>query len=100
MTTETTMMMKIDGDRIDRTDEIRVMRRRMRRNDARRDANANVKKNGSASVTLGQNGTETKRTTSHVDSSTTPMTMTAVASHTGRTVTGSGNGNGRKCQSA
>lgn len=89
----------IDGDRIDHTDETHAMRRRMRRNAERRGSNANVRRNESANARLDQNGTETKRTTSHAGSSTTPTTMIAAACRTGRIVTGSGNGNGRKYRS-
>lgn len=96
MTTTTRM---IDGDRIDPTDETHAMRRRMRRNDARRGSNANVRKNESVSVMLDQNDTEMKRTMSPAGSSTTLTTTIAVACRTGRIVTGSGNGNGRKYRS-
>lgn len=95
-TTTTTM---INGDRIDPTDETHAMRRRMRRNDARRGSNANVRKNESVSVMLDQNDTETKRMTSHAGSSTTLTTTIAVACRTGRIVTGSGSENGRKYRS-
>jgi hypothetical protein len=50
MTTATTMMTMIDGDHIDRTDETHVTRRRMRRNDARRSFNVNVRKTETESV--------------------------------------------------
>lgn len=99
MTVTTTTMTMIDGDRIDRTAETHAMKRRMRRNDARRRPNANVRKNESASVMLDQNDTEMKRTKSHADSSTTLTKTIAVVCRTGRTVTGSGSGNGRKCRS-
>lgn len=97
MTTATmTMMTKIDGDRIDRTDETHVTRKRTRRNDARRDVNvnANVTRSESVSGTLDQNDIETTKRTSLADSSTTLMKTIAVASRIGRTVTGSGSGSG------
>lgn len=93
MTTVTTMMTKIEGDRIGHTDGTLEMRRRTRRNDVRRRFNVNVRK--TESVILGRNDTETKRTRSRADSSTMLTTMTAVACHTGHTVTESGSGRGR-----
>lgn len=99
MMTATTTMTMIDGDRIDRTDETHAMKRRTRRNDARRRPNANVRKNVSASVKLDRNDTETKRTKSHADLSSTLTRTIAVACRTGRTVTGSESGNGRKYRS-
>lgn len=92
----TTTTRMIDGDRIDHTDETHAMRRRMRRNAEMRSSDANVKRNESANVMLDQNDTETKRTTSHAGSSFTPTKMIVVACRTGRIVTGSGSGNGRK----
>lgn len=94
MTTVMTMMTMIDGDRIDRTDETPGMRKRMRRKDARRSSNVNVRKTESESVMLDRNDTEMKMMKSHGDSSTTLMTMIGVACHTDRTVIGSGNGSG------
>jgi hypothetical protein len=101
MTTATTMMTMIDGDHIDRTDETHVTRRRMRRNDARRSFNVNVRKTETESVMHDRNGTEMKRKKSHADSSTTLTKMIAVACHTGHTVivNGSGSGSGRKSRS-
>lgn len=99
MTTMTTTMTMIDGDRIDRTDETHAMRRRMRRNDVRRSSNVNVRKTETESVMLDRNDTEMKRTKSHADSSITLTTMIVVVCHTGRTVIGSGSGSERKSRS-
>lgn len=99
MIVTTTTMRMIDGDRIDHTDETHAMRRRMRRNTERRGSDVNVRKNESASVMLDQNDTETKKTTSHAGSNTTLTTMIAVVCRTGRIVTRSGSGSGRKYRS-
>lgn len=97
MTSVTTMMTMIDGDRIGLTGGTHAMRRRTRRNDARKRPNVNVRKTENESVMCGRNDTGTRRTRSRADSSTTLTKMTVVVCHTGHTVIESGNGSGRKC---